>query len=162
MFVDINSSIYKHILKTMLKNSPLGFSKGLLSLLLTLTFFTSCTKGYDPDNLSNDKSVLLTGQPDSVNWLLTSIQVNNVTDTTGKGASKVYHPDGTFIDNLGFTGYWTLYSRDSLIESTRSSVNPNATYFTNHFHIDRLDKGRLQLTYTDADKKIRLVYDASK
>ncbi len=146
----------------MLKKSPQGFSKGVLSILLTLTLSVSCTKGYDPGILLNDNSTLLTGQPDIVNWSLKSIQINAVIDTSGKGAIKIYRPDGTFTDNLGFTGYWTLYSKDSLLESTRSSVDPSAPYFTNHFHIDRLDKGGLQLTYTDTDKKIKLIYDSNK
>lgn len=162
MFVDRVSNIYKHIRKTMLKNFPPGFGKIILLLLVTLTICTGCTKSYDPGNLLSDRIALLTGQPDSVNWVLNDIQVNNVMDTSAKGALKVYHVDGTFTDNLGFTGYWTLYSRDSLVESTRSSVNPNAPYFTNHFHIDYLDKRGLQLTYTDADKKIKLVYDANR
>lgn len=146
----------------MLTNSPLGFSKAIVPLLVALTLYTSCTKSYDPGNLLNDRIALLTGQPHSVNWVLNDIQVNNAVDTSAKGTLKVYRPDGTFTDNLGFTGYWTLYSSDSLIESTRSYVNPNAPFFTNHFHIDRLDKGRLQLTYTDTVKTIRLVYDANK
>jgi hypothetical protein len=146
----------------MLKNSPLGFSKGIVPLLVALTLCISCTKSYDPGNLLSDKFALLTGQPDSVNWVLNVVRSNNTSDTSAKGAMKIYHADGTFTDNLGFTGYWTLYSRDSLIESTRSCVNPNAPYFTNHFHIDRLDKGRLQLTYSDIDKKIQLVYDSNK
>ena len=162
MFVDIISSIYKHIRKTMLKKSPQGFSKAIVSMVFALTLFISCTKSYDPQNLFNDKVALLTGQPDSVNWVLNTMQVNSTVDTSAKGTLKVYHPDGTFTDNLGFVGFWSLYSRDSLIESTRSSLNPDAPYFTNHFHVDRLDKGRLQLTYTNADKKIKLVYDANK
>lgn len=146
----------------MLKNLPLGFSKAIVFLVFTLMLYTSCTKSYDSENLISDKVALLTGQPDSVNWVLNAIRVNNTVDTAAKGALKVYRPDGTFTDNLGFTGFWTLYSRDSLIESSRPCVNPDAPYSTNHFHIDRLDKGRLQLTYTDADKKIKLVYDANK
>lgn len=146
----------------MLKKISPGFSKAIVPLLVTLALYTSCTKSYDPGNLLSDRIALLTGQPDSVHWVLDVIQVRNTVDTTAKGTLKIYRPDGTFIDNLGFTGYWTLYSRDSLIESTRSSVNPDAPYFTNHFHIDYLDKGQLQLTYKDADKKIRLVYDANK
>lgn len=162
MLVDIVSSIYKHIRKTMSKNFPLGFGKFIVPLLVALTICSSCTKSYDPGNLLSDRIALLTGQPDSVNWVLSDIQVNNVTDTSAKGALKVYHADGTFTDNLGFTGYWTMYSRDSLVESTRSSVNPDAPYFTNRFHIDYLDKRGLQLTYTDADKKVKLVYDANR
>lgn len=138
-----------------------GFCKVTVTVFVSLTLYASCTKGYDPGDYLSDRSVLLTGQPASVNWVLLSIQINNVIDTAGKGALKVYHPDGTFTDYLGFTGYWSLPSRDSLIESTRSSVNPNAPYFTNHFHIDRLEKGSLQLTYMDSDKKIRLVYDSN-
>lgn len=146
----------------MKQNYPLSFRKAAVTLLMALALYTSCTKGYDPGNLLNDRIALLTGMPDSVNWILNNIRVNNVDDNSVKGAHKVYRPDGTFIDELGFTGYWTLYSRDSLIESTRSSVNPDAPYFTNHFRINRLDKGRLQLTYSSGDKKIRLLYDSNK
>ena len=146
----------------MLKNSPQSFNKGIMPLLIALTFCFSCSKSYDPANLVSDKVTLLTGQPDSVNWILNTILVNNVADTAAKGAVKIYHADGTFTDNIGFVGFWTFSSRDSLIESTRPSVNPDAPYSTNHFHVDRLDKGRLQLTYGDADKKIKLVYDANK
>ncbi len=141
---------------------PIVFCKAVVSLFITFTLYTSCTKSYDPGNSLNDRVALLTGQPNSVNWVLNVIQVNNIFDTTSRGVLKVYRPDGTFTDNLGFTGYWTLYSRDSLIESTRSSVNPNAPYFNNHFHIDHLYKGGLQLTYTDVDKKIKLVYGSNK
>lgn len=101
-----------------------------MPLLVTLTIYTGCTKSYDPGILLSDRIALLTGQPDSVNWVLNDIQVNIVIDTSSKGALKVYHVDGTFTDNLGFAGYWTLYFRDSLVESTRYSVNPNAPYFT--------------------------------
>jgi hypothetical protein len=146
----------------MLKNSPQGFGKGIISLLITVTLYTSCSKSYDPGNLLDDRIALLTRQTDSENWALNIIRVNNTIDTTAKGTIKTYHRDGTFTDNLGFVGYWTLYSRDSLIESTRSSVNPTAPYFTNNFHIDHLDKGNLQLTYTEGDKKIHLLYDANK
>ena len=146
----------------MLKNFPPSFCKAIVPLLLTVSIFTSCTKSYDPGNVFSDKIDLLTGKPNSVNWVLNTISVNNILDTSAKGTIKVYNADGTFIDKLGFTGFWTLYSRDSLIESTRSWVNPEAAYFTNHFHIDRLDKGRLQLTHTDTDKKTKLVYEASK
>lgn len=146
----------------MLKNYPLSFSKAITTLLVTLTLAVSCTKGYEPGNVFVEKSALLTGQPGAVNWILTNIRVNNTLDSSARGAQKVYRPDGTFVDDLGFTGYWTLHSRDSLIESTRSSVNPNAPYFTNHFHIDRLDKGGLRLTYTEGDKKIRFEYVANK
>ncbi len=146
----------------MLKNFPLGFSRCVMPLLIALTLCISCTKSYDPQNLVTDRVALLTGQPNSINWVLSTIQVNSVADNSAKGAVKVYHTDGTFTDNLGFIGFWTLYSRDSLIESTRSSVNPNAPFFTNHFHVDRLDKGGLQLTYTEADKKIKLLYEANK
>jgi hypothetical protein len=145
----------------MLKNSPQGFGKGIISLLIVLTIYTSCSKSYDL-NLLDDRKALLTRQPDSESWALNVIRVNNTIDTSAKGSIKIYHKDGTFTDNLGFVGYWTLYSRDSLIESTRSSVNPNAPYFTNNFHIDHLDKGNLQLTYTEGDKKIHLLYDANK
>ncbi len=145
----------------MLTKFPPGFSKVTLALFATLTLYASCTKGYDAGNPENDKSVLLTGKPHSVNWVLRAIQVDNVTDTSAKGALKMYHADGTFTDYLGFTGYWTLYSRDSLIESSRSSVNPTASFFTNHFHIDHLQKGSLQLSYRDSDKLIRLVYDSN-
>jgi hypothetical protein len=162
MFVDIISSIYKPIRKTMQKNSPQGFSKTIVSMVFTLTLFVSCSKSYDPANLTNDKVALLTGQPDSVSWVLNTIQVNNTSDTAAKGAVKIYHADGSFTDNLGFTGFWTMYSRDSLIESSHPCVNPDAPYTTQNFHIDRLDKGRLQLTYTNADKKIKLLYDANK
>lgn len=144
----------------MLTNFPPGLSKGFMSLLITLTLSIGCTKSYNPGNFLSDKVDLLTGQPNPVNWFLDNIQINSVMDTTVRGALKIYGTDGTFIDNLGFTGYWTLYSRDSLIESTRSSVNPDAPYFINHFHIDRLDKGRLQLTYTDDGKKTKLIYEA--
>jgi len=146
----------------MLTISPLGFSKAIMCLLIILTLYTSCTKSYDQANYLNDRVALLTGQTDSANWVLNTIRVNNVADTSAKGVHKVYHPDGTFADNLGFVGFWTLYSRDSLIESTRPWVNPDAPYITNHFHIDRLDKSGLQLTYTEAGKIINLVYDANK
>lgn len=164
MFVDIISSIYKHIRKAMLTKSPLGFSKGVIPMLvaLTLTLCISCTKGYDSANLVNDKIDLLTGKPDTVSWVLNTIQVNSVADTAAKGAVKVYHTDGTFTDNLGFVGFWTFYSRDSLIESTRPCVNPDAPYSTNHFHVDFLDKGRLQLTNSDGPQKIKLIYDANR
>lgn len=146
----------------MLTKSPLGFGKGLAALLIILSLSSGCTKSYDPGDLLGDRHALLTGQPGSVNWVLNAIQVNNSVDNSVKGARKVYRSDGTFVDELGFTGYWTLYSRDSLIESTRSSVNPSAPYATNHYHIDLLDQGRLQLTYTEENKRIRFVYDANK
>ena len=146
----------------MLKNFPSSFSKVTVTLFVALTLYASCTKGYDPGNYPSDRYHLLTGQPDSVIWILHSIQVDNSIDTSAKGTMKVYHPDGTFTDYMGFTGYWILYSRDSLIESTRSSVNPTSPYFTSHFHIDYLEKGNLQLTYKDSDKKIRLLYDSKK
>jgi hypothetical protein len=146
----------------MLTRSPRGFSKGIVPLLIALTLCISCTKSYDPGNLFSDRMALLTGQADSLNWVLSYVQVNNSIDTTSRGVLKIYRSDGTFTDNLGFTGYWTLYSRDSLIESTRSCVDPSAPFFTNHFHIDYLDKGRLQLNYSDTDKKIKLVYGTNK
>ena len=146
----------------MLQNFPPSFCKVIVPLLLTVTIFTSCTKSYEPGNVFSDKIDLLTGQPDSVKWVLNAIRINNILDTSAKGSMKVYHADGTFTDNQGFTGFWTMYSRDSLIESTRSWVNPEAPYFTNHFHIDRLEKGQLQLTHSGTDKKTKLVYEASK
>lgn len=144
----------------MLKCISPDFSKGILTAFLSFLLCAGCTKGYDPGSTLNDKYVLLTGQPSPTGWELHGVQVNNVVDTTVKGFVKMYRPDGTFTDELGFTGYWTLYARDSLIESTRSSVNPTAPYFTNHYLIERLDKGNLQLTYMDADRKIRLIYGA--
>ncbi len=146
----------------MLKNSPLSFSKGPMSLLLALSLMMSCTKSYDPGNLNNDRIAILTGKPQTVNWVLHSIRTNNQFDTTARGTYKVYHADGSFTDNLGFVGFWTMVSRDSLIESTRSSVNPNAPFFTNHFHIDRLDKRGLQLTYKNLDQTIKIVYEANR
>lgn len=144
----------------MLKCISPDFSKGILTAFVALLLCAGCTKGYDPGGFLNDKYALLTGQPLPTGWELHGVQVNNVMDTTARGFVKTYRPDGTFTDELGFTGYWTLYSRDSLIESTRSSVNPNAPYFTNHYRIERLDKGNLQLTYLDTDRKIRLIYGA--
>lgn len=144
------------------KNFSPGFRKAVVALIVTVSLYASCTKGYDPGNLLSDRIAILTGQPGSVNWVLSTILVNNAADTSAKGARKVYRPDGTFVDDLGFTGYWTLYSRDSLIESTRSSVNPDAPYFTNHFRIERLDQGRLRLTTTNADKTIRFEYVSNK
>ena len=144
------------------RNFPRGFGKGIVTVLVALTLNASCTKGYDPGNYLNDKFALLTGQPAIANWELKAVQVNNVIDSSAKGTVKVYHPDGTFTDELGFTGYWTLATRDSLIESTRSSVNPNAPFFNNRFKIEQLDKGSLQLIQLDSDKKIRLIYDAKK
>lgn len=146
----------------MQKSYPPSFAKAVMTLFVTLTLLASCTKGYDPGNLLNDRITLLTGQPGSVNWILTSISVNNFVDPNAAGTRKVYRQDGTFTDDLGFTGYWTMSSRDSLIESTRSSVNPDAPYFTNRFHIDYLDKGQLQLTYNNTDKRVRLIYDSNK
>lgn len=147
---------------TMLKNFLPSFSKVVVVLSATLTLHASCTKEYDPGNSETDKSALLTGRPSSVNWVLNEIQIGNRSDTTARGARKVYHADGTFTDYLGFTGYWTLYSRDSLIESSRSTVNPSAPFITNHFHIDRLQKGSLQLSYRESDKLIRLVYGSNQ
>ncbi len=146
----------------MLKNYPPSFCKAVLTLLIALTLYSSCTKGYDPGNLLDEKASLLTGKPESVNWSLSTIRVNNAIDTSARGTVKVYRADGTFTDKLGYTGYWTLQSRDSLIESTRSGVNPDAPYFTNRFHIDHLERGRLQLTYMDGDKTIRLNYESNR
>lgn len=145
----------------MLRNSPQGFGKGIISLLIAFTLYTSCSKSYSPDIL-DDRIALLTRPAGSESWALNIFRVNNTIDTTVKGVIKTYHPDGTLTDNRGLVGVWTLYSRDSLIESTRSSVNPNDPYLTNNFHIDYLDKGTLQLTYTDGDKKINLRYDANQ
>lgn len=146
----------------MLKNSPQSLGKAMLPLLLTLAVFSGCTKSYDPGNLFSDRSDLLTGKPSAVNWVLNVIQVDNVSDTSAKGTMKAYRNDGTFTDDLGFTGYWSINSRDSLIESTRPSVDPAAPYVTNRFHIDRLDKGRLQLTITNNNIKTSLIYDSNK
>ncbi len=162
MFVDIITGIYKHIRKAMLTLYPRGFSKGIVTLLIALTLSSSCTKSYDPGNLFSDRIALLTGHADSLDWVLNYVQVNNSIDTSSRGVLKIYRSDGTFTDNLGFTGYWTFYSRDSLIESTRSCVDANAPFFTNHFHIDYLEKGLLQLNYSGTDKKIKLVYVTNK
>ena len=144
------------------KNFPRGFGKGFLTVLVALTLNASCTKGYDPGNYLNDKYALLTGQPATASWELKAVQVNNVIDSSARGTVKVYRTDGTFTDELGFTGYWTLATRDSLIESSRSSVNPSAPYYTNRYKIEQLDKGSLQLVQLNSDKKIRLIYDAKK
>ncbi len=147
----------------MLKNVPPGFRKALVPMLMTLAFATGCTKAYEPGDLVNDRIDLLTGQPDSVNWKLSTILVNNTVDVAARGTVKVYRPDGTFTDNLGFVGFWSFSGRDSLIESSRPSVNPNAPFTTNRFRVDFLDKGNLQLTCIDSDnKKIRFVYDANR
>jgi hypothetical protein len=162
VFVDIEIIFTNNIPTKMLKNYPPSFSKAVVTLLVILTLVTSCSKEYAPETVLNAKSDLLTGHTVSVSWSLNTAQVDNDFDTSVKGTVKEYFKDGTFKDSQGFVGYWTMVSKDSLIENTRSCVNPNATYFTNRFHIDYLDKGRLQLTYMVSDKRIRLVYEANK
>lgn len=146
----------------MQKPLPPGLSRAILCLLSTLVFFTSCTKEYNPGDYLSNYHVYLTGNSVPTLWSLRSVETNNVTDTTYKGTLKQYFSDGTLSDNLGYKGYWVMVSRDSLIESVHSCLVDNAPYYSNHYHIDHIGPQRLELSYTIASQKIRLIYASDK
>lgn len=125
----------------------------------------SCNKAYTitPDPLATN-IIALTGSEGAYSkWRLNKIAIEQVTqpaNTINKDYYKSYQLNGSFEDGDGLRGKWSLVAKDSLREIVTNTQS--GAYAIQQFHINKLTRTELSLSYFVNAKEVSISFTAER